>query len=246
MKYFASSQNIDIYNIKEFKRDDSQIFCSYGILRGVAECINLSKNFIYIDNGFMSGSSRNFSKNISEKKFVSDIFNLSGYYRVIKNDLIFNKKKISNNRDRFISLNIDLKDLNKKGEFILLSEPSKYILQFNNENNWMEKTLNLIKQHTDRKIIVHNKFSTEPLLSLLKKAYAFVSYQSTASFRSISEGVPAFFTHNSLKQFGNIEDIENRKLNHELLYQAANSQWKLKEFFSQDFYNYINFLIEDK
>ena len=71
-----------------------------------------------------------------------------------------------------------------------------------------EKTIEEIKLYTDREIIVHNKFSETPLQSLLQRAFAFVSCQSTAGFLAVSEGVPAFFTHNSLRKYGDIKDIE--------------------------------------
>ena len=66
-----------------------------------------------------------------------------------------------------------------------------------------------------------------------------MSLQSTAGFKAICEGVPAYFTHNTLKKFGNISTIEDRVLNHDVLYTASNSQWRLKEFFNDSFQNYI-------
>ena len=40
------------------------------------------------------------------------------------------------------------------------------------------------------------------------------------------------------------EKIESRYLNHDLLFLAANSQWKLKEFFKDEFSEYINKIIQ--
>ena len=136
-----------------------------------------------------------------------------------------------------------MKELNNNGEYIILSEPSKYILEFNKEEEWVKKTYNQILKYSDRKIIIHNKFSKEPLRELLKKAYAFVSYQSTAGLKAIIEGVPAYFTYKSLKKFGSLENINDRNLNYDLLYLATNSQWKLNEFFSEDFKKYMNEII---
>ena len=132
---------------------------------------------------------------------------------------------------RFNNLKINLKN-KKNGNFIILSEPTENTLNFLEINNWKEKTIDEIKKYSDREIIIHNKFSEITLIDLLQKAFAFVSCQSTAGFLSVTEGVPAFFTHESLKRFGNIQDIENNELNYELLYAAANSQWKLCEFFT--------------
>ena len=53
-------------------------------------------------------------------------------------------------------------------------------------------------------LIIHNKFSKIPLDHLLKNAWAFVSLQSTAGFKAMIQGVPAYFTDSSLKNISNI------------------------------------------
>ena len=143
------------------------------------------------------------------------------------------------NNFRFNKLNISLKDLNKNGEYIILSEPSENTLKFLELENWTKNTISELKKYTDREIIVHNKFHNTSLEELLRKAFAFVSLQSTAGFKAISEGVPAFFTHDTLKKFGDITTIEDRVLNHNVLFVASNSQWRLREFFSDEFHSYI-------
>ena len=147
-------------------------------------------------------------------------------------------------KTRFNNLNINLKDLNKNADYIILSEPTENTLNFLGIHNWTNDTINEIKKYTDREIIVHNKFNKKPLGDLLKNAFAFVSLQSTAGFKAIIEGIPAYFTHNNLAKFGNLEKIESRYLNHDLLYLAANSQWKLQEFFKDEFSEYINKIIQ--
>jgi hypothetical protein len=235
-QFFAKSINKPISAIHNYNKSDD-LFVSYGILRGTGEVIKeRKKNFIYLDHGYFQASSRKFTK---EKNTI--ISNLEGYFRVIKDDLYFNNFYINNDPTRFHKLNLDLKD-KKKGEIIILSEPTQNTLDFLNLKNWKEDTISEIKKYSDRQIIVHNKFSETPLNHLLDKAFAFVSCQSTAGFNSIIEGVPAYFTHSSLKKFGSISDIEKNILNHELLYSAANSQWKLQEFFSDEFKQYINII----
>tara|TARA_E500000178_G_scaffold316331_1_gene335962 strand:+ start:327 stop:473 length:147 start_codon:yes stop_codon:yes gene_type:complete len=46
-----------------------------------------------------------------------------------------------------------------------------------------------------------------------------------------------------MSEFGNIADIENGDLNHNLLFAGANSQWKLCEFFSDEFKLYFSKII---
>ena len=64
--------------------------------------------------------------------------------------------------------------------------------KLHNQENWINETKKQIKKFSDREIIVHNKFSNIPLEELLKNAWAFVSFQSTAGFKAMLSGVPAF------------------------------------------------------
>ena len=232
-QFFAKSLKTQLLHINKFKKSE-KTFCSYGILRGTAEAIKSSKNFIYLDHGFFESSSRSFTEN---KNTVVKV--LDGYFRIISNDLYFNSNYFNTDKTRFNNLNINLKELNKNAEYIILSEPTENTLNFLGIINWTNDTINEIKKHTDREIIVHNKFSKTPLSELLKNAHAFVSLQSTAGYKAIIEGIPAYFTHESLKKYGNIANIEKPLLNHDVLYLASNSQWRLKEFFDDDFKNYV-------
>lgn len=236
-QYLAKSQKYELKNINDYDLSNNSIFASYGILRGVGEIIKQNKNFIYMDHGFLKGSKRTF--NVDK----STVVNLDGHIRVLRNDLYFNQTYSNYNSERFKNLNIVTKDLIKNGEYIILSEPTDNTSSFLGLENWCDKTISSIKKYTDRKIIVHNKFSKKSLIDLLKNAYAFVSCQSTAGFTSIINGVPAYFTHDSLKKFGDIKDIEKQKLNYDLLYLAANSQWKLSEFFSDEFKIYLDNIV---
>lgn len=234
-QFFAKANNLKLENICNYNNNSNQTFISYGILRGTGEVLSKSNNYIYIDHGYMSASDRSFSED--KKTYIK---NLNGYFRVIKNDLYFNHSYNNSDKTRFDRLGINLKELNKKGEKIIISEPSEYIQKFLKLQNWTSNTISELKKYTDREIVIHNKFSEIPLNSVLKDAFAFISCQSTAAYHALSEGVPVFFTHESLKRFGEIKNIEKRILNHSLLYIAANSQWKLAEFFSDDFKNFLN------
>lgn len=234
-QFFAKANNLQLKNIKNYVHDDTKTFITYGILRGTGEILSKSKNYIYIDHGYLNASDRTFNK---EK--ITKIKNLTGYFRVIKNDLYFNKNYTNLNDTRFKKLGIDLKDLNIKGKKIVVSEPSEHILNYFKIPNWTDDTINEIKRFCDREVVVHSKFSKVPLKTVLKDAFAFVSCQSNAAYQALSEGVPVYFTHSTLKKFGNINNIEKRELNHSLLYTAANSQWKLSEFFSNDFKKFFD------
>ncbi len=234
-QFFAKANSINLESLSNHKYNDDITFISYGILRGTGQIFSKSKNFIYIDHGYINSSKREFT---SDKR--TSLKSLNGYFRVVKNDLYFNRNFNNPDNTRFNELDIKLKNLNKNGKKIILSEPSDNTLNFLKIPNWTNETIEEIKKYTDRDILIHNKFSKISLSEALKDAYAFVSCQSTAAFQAIIEGVPSYFTHNSLKHFGEIKNIEDRKLNHSLLYTATNSQWKLTEFFSNDFKNFLD------
>lgn len=234
IQFFSKGLGLPLSSVDKYIESEN-IFASYGILRGTGEIIKKKKSkFIYIDHGYFNASSRKFTK--EKTTILSD---LEGYFRVIRDDLYFNNNYLNKTTERFENLQINLKE-KRKGDLIIISEPTTNTLNFLEINNWTENTVSELKKYTDREIIIHNKFSEIPLNSLLEKAFAFVSCQSTAGFHAITEGVPAYFSHGSLRQYGNIENIEKNELNYDLLYIAANSQWKLREFFSDEFVDYIN------
>ena len=105
---------------------------------------------------------------------------------------------------------------------------------------WIEDTKKLVQKYSDRRIIVHNKFSKESLNSLLKEAWAFVSLQSTAGFKAMLNGVPAYFTDRTLKYIGKLEDIENPKINYQIFNNLAYGQWTLKEMESGEAWQSIS------
>ena len=232
---FAKGSDSLLCHVNNFKEFDKTI-ATYGFKRGTGDLLKKVKNFYYMDHGYFNQSTRNF-----ENKSTT-LYNFNGYFRISFND--FWHDGLGNRPDdRFRKLNINLKDTKKTGEYIILSEPSEGSKNYFNLHNWVKITKDEIKKYSDREIVVHNKFSEIPLKSLLEKAFAFVSCQSTAGFQAIAEGVPAYFTHKSLKKFGNIVDIEKNQLNYDVLYAAANSQWQLKEFFSDEFKLYIDKII---
>lgn len=238
-QYLAKSNKLVLDHNSNCYNYNDIIYASYGIKRGNDKNFRKFNDFIYIDHGYMGDSHRTFSKENGPK-----FLRFNGYFRFIRNDFYFNNFSLNESQDRFKKLNIDLKDLNNQGEYIILSEPSNDTKKFLNIENWTNETIDKLKKYTDRKIIVHNKFSKMPLDEVLKKAYAFVSCQSTAGFKAIIDGTPSYFTHRSMKRYGSIEEINNRNLNYKLLYAAANNQWKINEFFTDEFKFFLGKLIE--
>ncbi len=219
---FAKGTNSKLINIKEYKFNESDKIASYGILRGTGEILKKSNNFLYIDHGYINASERSFSNKGTLIK------NLDGYFRIVKNDFI--GFKVNNyDENRIKKLDLKFSPIRKSGEYIILSEPSANMKNFYNLDNWVEDTINKIKNYTDRKLYVHNKFSEIPLDKLLTRAWAFVSFQSTAGFKSMLKGVPAHFTHKNLSNINSIENIEFGKINYDVFKSLSYNQWTLEE-----------------
>ena len=89
------------------------------------------------------------------------------------------------------------------------------------------------------KLIVHNKSSKVQLLDLLKNAWAFVSDHSSAGFKAMIEGVPAYFTNSTLGNIASIEEIELHKINYNVFNNLAYEQWNIEEIKSGEAWDYL-------
>ena len=217
-------------NINNFQ-DFNKIVITYGYLRGSGDLIKKVKNFFYIDHGYFKQSNRTFTSNKTK------IIQFDGYFRIVHNNFWHNGLG-DKSRDRSDKLNINLKDQTKKGDYIILSEPTLEARKYYKLQNWEEKTIREIKKYTDRKIIRHNRSSKTPLDKLLQNAWAFVSDHSSAGFKAMINGIPAFFTNNTLQNIGSIKNIERPKINHSF-YNLAYEQWNIKEIESGEAWEYL-------
>ena len=216
-------------NFKDFKRT----IATYGYLRGTGEIINNVKNFYYMDHGYFKQSSRSFVKNTVK---VNDI---NGYFRVVKNNFWHNGSGNSS-ADRFKKLNLAFKDIKKTGEYIILSEPTFEASNYYNLQEWTQNTINEIKKYTDRKIILHSRTSKTQLTDLLNDAWAFVSDHSSAAFKAMLSGVPAYFTNKTLENIGRIINIEKHEIDYKVFYNLAYQQWTIEEIKNGECWEYFS------
>ncbi len=229
---FAKGSNSLMCHVNDFK-DYSKTIATYGVLRGTLEVIKKVQNFYYIDHGYFNQSGRSF------KNKRTKVFNLNGYFRIVFNNFVHNGLGQYPD-DRLKKLNLKFMKQKKTGRYIILSEPSETMKKVYNVPKWTDDTIKLVKKYTDRKIIIHNKFSKEPLQVLLNNAWAFVSLQSTAGFMAMLNGVPSFFTDETLKHIGKIKDIEKPIINYNIFNNLAYGQWTLKEIESGEAWENIS------
>ena len=147
---FAKGSDSLMCHVSNF-RDYNKSIATYGVLRGTLEIINKVKNYFYMDHG---------------------LINLDGYFRIVFNNFVHNGEGNYPN-DRLEKLNLKILDQKKYGNYIILSEPSEVMKKLYNVPNWTEDTIKLVKRYTDRKIILHNKFSKEPFKNFIKRCMGF-------------------------------------------------------------------------
>ncbi len=229
---FAKGSNSLLCHVNNFKEYNKTI-ATYGVLRGTYEVIKKVKNFYYMDHGYFNQSVRIFENS------RTNVLNLDGYFRIVYNNFIHNGEGQYPD-DRLKKLNLKFLKHNKSGRYIILSEPSEVMKKIYNQKNWVNNTKKILKNFSDRELVVHNKFSKNSLDDLLKNAWAFVSLQSTAGFKAMIEGIPAYFTEPSLENINSIREIENPKINYEIFNNLAYGQWTLKEIESGEAWEVIS------
>ena len=156
----------------------------------IYKCWETGRPFYYIDNGYMG--------NLMKKKH---------FYRIVKNNIQHTKVKDMPG-DRFMDLCRFAPYMNYYGKKpkqdgpILLVTPSEKPCKFYdlNQEQWKKDTIEELKKHTDRPIIVRDKGLRPDRIKensvaaqcAREKIYAVVTYQSMAALEALHYGIPAF------------------------------------------------------
>lgn len=187
-----------IYNFRDLKQLPEETLTMYGILAGSGEiykwCQKENKNFYFMDHGYFA--------NAHDKPH---------WLRITKNkhcqNLLINDKT-----DRYEKyFKRELKPWNKNGKKILVLPPTNAIANHFNVEDWLDKTINTLKQNTDRPIDVREKpynptVAVDHVGATVKidkptnnqgqikweDYYATVLYNSNTMVASLTNGVPVF------------------------------------------------------
>ncbi len=158
--------------------------------------IATKRTFIYWDRGYMR---RVFATWLPRG---SDMGIPGGYYRWHVNS--FQMQKISDvpdDRWKFLRLENQVKPWNKNGKHIIIADTLHFYWDFLGDKDWVDRTVNEIKKHTDRKIIIRRKEikvpggikdNPVPLYEELKDAHCLVAHGSIAAVESVIMGCPVF------------------------------------------------------
>jgi hypothetical protein len=157
------------------------------------------------------------------------------YFRVTKNAPFHTGEGYSDG-SRFRRLGINLSN-NKQGDNIILCpQTDHFFSRFGlTQHRWLTETIQIIKEHSDRPIIIHHKRDLKPLSAFLKNAWTVVSFSSNSSLEALLHGIPAFCTGKSHMERVTLSDLSRieRPIFPENLYQhccvLADNQWTLEE-----------------
>jgi hypothetical protein len=157
------------------------------VLRGItkrnqmAACRAAGRDFYYIDTGYFGNGKR------------------KTYHRVTLNDVQNFGPIIDRPHDRLKRIELKLTKF-KPGAKILLAPPSQKLLNLYNINleSWLDTTINEIKQHTDREIVVRLKQSRSVRvhdntmeMALAQDVHCVVTFSSIAAGEALLLGKPA-------------------------------------------------------
>lgn len=166
------------------------------VLRGIMKhkvmkrCWEDNRTFYYIDTGYF-GNERNLN-NPNGWKY---------WHRIVKNDLQHGSI-VPRSDDRFKKFNKKFEPWKKDGRAILVAAPDEKPCKFygTTQEQWVTETVEKIKQHTDRPVIVRqrapkriDRIATDTLQQALDKdVFALVTFNSVAAVEAIFHGIPAF------------------------------------------------------
>lgn len=150
----------------------------YGLARGLREaldkCQSDGHDWIFMDHGYLGPQ------------------HYSGYYSVTKNAYQHTGVGVETGGTAPIP---ELSPM-RAGRRIVILPPSFVFAPFVgiDVNQWIVKTVDEVKKHTDRPIFIRYKMSAIPLEKDLKDAHAVVTYNSKAAIKALIMGIPAFAT----------------------------------------------------
>jgi hypothetical protein len=98
--------------------------------------------------------------------------------------------------DRFLALNIDVSPWRKAGRNIIVCPPTEYFMAAHNCPDWLETTLAILREYSDRPVTVRVKPQPGeefvPLPEALDTAHALVTHSSNVAIEAACLGTPVF------------------------------------------------------
>jgi hypothetical protein len=249
----------DIPFIENLLNNQIAPFCFSGFLRGTKEIYQLAKkhnvDFYFLDHPYFFHSKYT---TLWDKLGVKKLEKRKKWCRIVKNEFNCNTItnsddtkykeliKFSNNHDELI-----MNDWRKKGDHVLVLPPSKpfYDMIDKDAQKLLDDTITLLKQHTDREIIVRYKkpngiINSKPIEKDLENCHAVVSFSTSAAVKAIIKGIPVFCNENSPTL--PVSETDITKIEYPInpnrdkwLYNLVNHQFDIDELKSGKAYEFI-------
>lgn len=177
-------------DLKNYDNNIPVIFRSMAQRKTVQVCEKTNRNYFYIDTGYYG--------NLEKRK---------DWHRIVKNGMQHSQPRYDLSDNRFLKIienkdYIKFKKWKKTGSSILVVTPSdKPCLFYGIDRNvWVKETIEELKKHTDKNIIVRDKGLRRERIgnnSIYQQfsednIYAVVTYNSIAATEAIGAGIPAF------------------------------------------------------
>jgi hypothetical protein len=120
----------------------------------------------------------------------------------------------------------------RSSEHVVILPPADKVSYIYNASRWLDATIEEIRKHTKRKVIIKRKGEGD-FNKALEKAHVIVSFGSVADVEASLYGVPVIVSdHSPAKPISNsIKDIENLNYpdRHDWLRSLAAAEWHMSE-----------------
>ena len=209
-KYFPNARNVNLYEIsvwpdfdwKKWQEEKIPI-AILGILRGTERLLWIAKeqkiNFYYLDHSYFFRADKHRKNEITNDWSYRACLNQENLNFLVHDKLNSSDiNRIEKNKNLILPRNI----VKTTGNKILICPPSYALARYykfknNDVQLWLNDTIRIVKEQTDREIIVRYKDSTTPFIKDFENAYCIITYQSTLAIEAILRGIPSFCNENS-------------------------------------------------
>ena len=202
--YFPNSKNVEPFQVTtwpDFNRikwlEEKIPIAILGILRGTEQLLWFAKthniNYYYIDHSYFFRADKHVKNKETQQRSYRVCLNNENLNFLVNNKLNNDDKdRISKNKNLLFPRNI----VNATGNKILICPPSEAISRYykfqNGVDGWLNETLKIVKQQTDKEIVIRYKDTKIPFIRDFENAYCIITYQSTIAIEAVLRGIPSF------------------------------------------------------
>lgn len=204
-RYFPNNRNVNLYEMSFWpdfdwsKWQQEKIpIAILGILRGTERLLWLAKeqniNFYYLDHSYFFRADKHKKNDITNDWSYRVCLNQENLNFLVHDKLnTEDTNRIQKNKNLLLPRSI----IKTTGNKILICPPSYAIARYykfknNDVQLWLNNTIQIVKEQTDKEIIIRYKDSTTPFIKDFENAYCLISYQSTLAIEAVLRGIPSF------------------------------------------------------